>query len=122
MRIASAIVLMCVAVPAAGEPAVARAQFTSGIVEREPVDALERASTGDGRVRFFTELRGLAGETVVHRWEHGGRVMAEVPIAVGAERWRAWSSKRILPAWTGVWQVSVVSDDVILGTWTLVIE
>lgn len=103
-------------------PAVARAQFTSAVVEREPVDALESTSAADGRVRFFTELSGLAGREVVHRWEYGGRVMAEVTIEVGADRWRAWSSKRLLPAWTGVWQVSVVADGQVLGTWTLDVE
>ncbi len=104
------------------EPAVARAQFTSAVMDREPVDELRAASVGDGRVRFFTELRGLAGREVIHRWEHRGQVMAEVVITVGADRWRAWSSKRLLPAWTGIWQVSVVTDGEVLGTWTLEVE
>ena len=104
------------------EPVVARAQFTSAVVEREPVDALDAVSASNGRVRFFTELRGLAGRDVVHRWEYGGQVMAEVVIPVGADRWRAWSSKRLLPAWSGVWQVSVVVDGAVLGTWTLAVD
>ena len=108
--------------PAVAEPAVARAQFTSAVVEREPVDALDAVSASNGRVRFFTELRGLAGRDVVHRWEYGGQVMAEVVIPVGADRWRAWSSKRLLPAWSGVWQVSVVVDGAVLGTWTLAVD
>lgn len=109
--------------PVNAEPKVERAQFTSAIADREPVDALETVSTSDGRVRFFTELHDLAGHQVIHRWEHAGQVMAEVTIEVGADRWRAWSSKRLLPAWTGPWQVSVVTaDGENLGTWTVMVE
>ncbi|MEX0900697.1 MAG: DUF2914 domain-containing protein [Gammaproteobacteria bacterium] len=116
------VLLVCIAPTASAGPAVARAQFTSAVVDREPVDDLPAASVGDGRVRFFTELRGLEGREVVHRWEYRGQVMAEVLIPVGADRWRAWSSKRLLPAWTGIWQVSVVTDGEVLGTWTLNVE
>lgn len=109
--------------PVSAEPKVERAQFTSAIADREPVDAVETVSTSDGRVRFFTELHDLTGRQVIHRWEHAGQVMAEVTIEVGADRWRAWSSKRLLPAWTGQWQVSVVTaDGENLGTWTVMVE
>lgn len=105
------------------EPRVERAQFTSAVTDREPVDALETVSTSDGQVRFFTELRGLAGREVIHRWEYDGQMMAEVTIEVGADRWRAWSGKRLLPAWTGPWQVSVVTaDGENLGTWTVMVD
>lgn len=122
MRFALSFLLLICAAPVFAEPSVARAQFTSAVMDREPVDELRTASVGSGRVRFFTELRGLEGREVVHRWEHRGQVMAEVVIPVGADRWRAWSSKRLLPAWTGIWQVSVVTDGEVLGTWTLEVE
>lgn len=119
-----AVMAAAFAIPAvADEPAVARAQFTSAVADREPVDSLDSVSVSIGRVRFFTELHGLEGRAAVHRWEHGGQVRAEVAIPVGADRWRAWSSKRLLPAWTGIWQVSVIADDgAVLGTWTLEVE
>ncbi len=122
MRLLLLFVVLAVAPAVSATPAVVRAQFTSAVMDREPVDELQAASVSDGRVRFFTELRGLEGREVIHRWEHGGQVMAEVVIPVGAERWRAWSSKRLLPAWTGIWQVSVVTDGEVLGTWTLAVE
>lgn len=109
--------------PAAAQGAVARAQFTSAVVDREPVDSLDTVSASDGRVLFFSEITGMGGREVVHRWEFGGRVMAVVPIEVGADRWRASSSKRLLPAWTGIWQVSVVTDTgEVLGTWTVTVD
>lgn len=89
---------------------VARAQFTSGITDREPVDDLDRMNTWRNRVFFFTELRGLEGRTVTHRWMHDGEVQGTVEFEVGGPRWRVWSSKDLLPDWTGGWTV-VVEDD-----------
>ena len=90
---------------------VARAIFTSAIVDREPVDNLTAVSGGAQRVFFFTDLRELAGQIVTHRWEYNGKVMAEVTFKVGnGARWRVYSSKNLLPEWTGQWTV-VVSNE-----------
>lgn len=99
--------------PAAAQPAaiagsVARAQFTSGVQEREPVDNLTTLGNDKTRMYFFTELKNFTGSRVTHRWEHGGKVIAEVPHDVGAERWRVWSYVNLDPALTGEWKVSVV--------------
>jgi len=91
---------------AAGE--VARAQFTTGISDREPMDAITELGTDHTQVYFFTELTGFSGETITHRWEHGGETIAEVSFDVRGPRWRVWSSKQLQPDWTGEWKVSVV--------------
>ena len=91
----------------AGE--VARAQFTSAINAREPADALtEAAAASTQKVYFYTELRGLEGQTVTHRCTHNGNTLAEVSFTPGSARWRVWSSKELLPEWTGTWTVTVV--------------
>jgi len=91
---------------------VARAVFTSKIVDREPVDAMTQIPNSLGRVYFFTDLRGLAGQIVTHRWEYQGRVMAEVKFKVGAgPRWRVYSSKNLLPEWLGKWTVVVIDQN-----------
>jgi hypothetical protein len=99
-------------VPAQAAPtprgSVARATFTSAVVDREPQDSLESLGNDHREVAFFSELRGLEGQTVTHRWEHAGEVAAEVPIEVGGQRWRAYSTKRLDPSETGEWTVSVV--------------
>lgn len=87
---------------------VERARFTTAVVDREPTDAIETLDNDRTEVAFFTELRGFAGETVTHRWEHGGEVAAEVPFQVGGPRWRTYSTKQLDPAETGQWTVSVV--------------
>jgi Protein of unknown function (DUF2914) len=61
------------------------------------------------RLTLFTDLRGLAGETVSHRWQHDGATMAVIPFKVGGDRWRVHSSKRVTAAMRGSWQV-VVTD------------
>jgi len=90
---------------------VARAIFTSAIVDREPSDNLVTVSNDITRVFFFSDLRDLAGQIVTHRWEYNGKVMAEVTFKVGnGARWRVYSSKNLLPEWTGQWTV-VVSNE-----------
>lgn len=92
---------------------VARAQFTTAIDEREPIDHLESVipieEGGMRRIFYFTELRDMGGKTVTHRWEYEGRVMAEINFDVGSDQWRVYSSKRLLPSLTGEWRV-VVTD------------
>ena len=90
----------------AGE--VARAVFSTGVENHEPVDSITSVPATVGNVYFFTELRGMQNQTVTHRWEYQGRVMAEVSFHVDGPRWRVWSSKRLLPGWSGRWTVSVV--------------
>ncbi len=90
---------------------VARAVFTTAIVDREPIDTLDTFSTDTRRIFFFTDLRGLGGQIVTHRWEHNGQVMAEITFRVGAgARWRVYSSKNLLPEWTGIWKVVVNNE------------
>ena len=92
------------------EGKVARSTFTSGIDNREPVDQLGQLSNDNSKVYFFTEITGMAGKKITHRWEHGGEVKAEISFNVGADRWRVWSSKNLVPEWLGEWIVSVVDD------------
>jgi len=104
----------------AQEPTVARAQFTSGILDREPVDNVTSLDSGTERIFFFTELQNMEGRTVVHRWELNGEVLGAVTFQVRGPRWRVYSSKELLPEWTGKWIVSVVDEDgTVLGSYTL---
>ena len=90
---------------------VALAQFTTRVEDREPVDAISFLENEARNIVFYSDLRGFAGQTVTHRWEYRGQVMAEVSFAVGGHRWRVWSSKELLPAWIGDWTASVVKAD-----------
>jgi hypothetical protein len=51
-----------------------------------------------------------APTTVTHAWYRDGKTMAEVELNVGSGNWRTWSSKRLLPDWTGYWEVKVLDQ------------
>jgi Protein of unknown function (DUF2914) len=93
------------------EVSVARAVITSGVVDREPKDELKIVSTDVDRVYCWTDVRGASGQTLVHAWIHEGSTKARVGIRARADRWRCYSSKQLLPSWTGEWQVKVFTED-----------
>jgi hypothetical protein len=97
--------------PDAAAGHVARSVFTSGVVDREPTDSINRLGNDARRIVYFTEIRGMQGKTVIHRWEYDGQVKGEVAFDVGADRWRVHSSKQLDPSWLGVWTVTVVDVD-----------
>jgi hypothetical protein len=87
---------------------VARATFTTAVVDREPTDSIDTLANDQRQIHFFSELRGLQGQVVSHRWEYGGEWAAEILFEVGGPRWRVHSTKRLDPIETGTWSVSVV--------------
>ena len=99
---------------------IVRAQFTSGVKDRVPTDSLATAGTDKTQIYFFTELKGLSGGKVTHRWEHGGKVVREQTFEVRDDRWRVWSNKGMDPHATGEWKVTVVDGSgATLGSYTL---
>lgn len=94
--------------PAAPTARVARATFTTGVVDREPQDSIRSLSNDNVEIFFFSEIRDGSGATIIHRWEWNGQMMAEVPFEVGGPRWRIFSSKTLDPTWLGEWTVLLV--------------
>jgi hypothetical protein len=94
---------------------VARAQFTTGISRREPIDHLGSRIPAQGdqarSVFYFTDIRGMAGHTITHRWVYEGQTRAEVRFRIGGERWRIYSSKVLPPGMTGRWEVVITDED-----------
>lgn len=97
------------------EAHIGRARLTSNVVNREPVDELgpevDLPSSGEDFVYFFTEIRGMGGRTVTHRWQYGGNVVASVPFQIGSDRWRVYSRKGIASGQTGAWTVTAVGPN-----------
>lgn len=107
--IAMSVMLLSTAVSAAEN--ISRSAFTSGVENREPIDKLGQLTNDVEKVYFFTEIKGMSGHTITHRWEHSGDVKAEVKFKVGSDRWRIWSSKNLQPQWVGEWIVTVMDDE-----------
>lgn len=102
-------VAVLMAMPLAhAEGEVARSIITTEVVDREPVNDLDVVPLTNDTVLFFTELRDMKGQTVMHRWMRGDEQIAEVSFDVGGPRWRVWSSKKMMPDWAGTWTVQVV--------------
>jgi Protein of unknown function (DUF2914) len=92
----------------AGE--VKRAVVCSSIIEHEPTDSLTVISPTTGRVFFFTELLGMEGDTITHRWSRDNARVAEVRISVTGDRYRCHSSRSVAGK-HGQWNVQVLDDD-----------
>jgi len=94
----------------AGE--VSRAIFTIGVDNREPVIMVDSIDSGSfDSISFFTELSDLEGHNVTHQWTYNDEVMFEKTFEVKGARWRVWTSKTLLPTWTGSWTVKVLDSD-----------
>ena len=86
-------------------------QFTTGVENREPVDQVTFVESDIQKIYLFSDLRGLNGQSVTHRWTYKGEMMAEVAFEVRGPRWRVWSSKDLRSDWVGDWTVEIVSQD-----------
>jgi len=88
---------------------VARAFFTTDVIDREPVNRVLVLSNVKDQIFFFTDLRHMQGQTIIHRWMYKGKVVASVPFHVKGPRWRVYSSKQLDRSDLGKWTV-VVTD------------
>ncbi|MDP5056570.1 MAG: DUF2914 domain-containing protein, partial [Marinomonas hwangdonensis] len=81
------ITLLSIALPAWAEGVVARAQFSTDVVDREPVDnvgPVVNVEYGEiQRVYFFTDLRDMEGSQAIHRWKLDGELQADVAFDIG---------------------------------------
>lgn len=79
---------------------------------RLPQEAGEVFPEDTERLWCYTRVLGAATPLeVVHAWYHEGETRARVVLPVRSADWRTWSSKRLLPAWTGRWEVKVLDPD-----------
>lgn len=87
---------------------VARAMFTTQIVNREPVDHVLILENSVRELYFFTDLRQFEGQEITHRWEFNGGVVMEKSFAVKGPRWRVYSRNDLPAESTGRWTVVVL--------------
>ncbi len=107
-----AVCLLLVASFPAAAGQVSRALFTIGVEDREPVLQVDSINSNSyNQISFFTELMDHEGDNVTHQWVYGGKVMFEKTFEVRGPRWRVWTSKTLVPEWTGLWSVNVLDQD-----------
>lgn len=121
------LVLLCLSVVSfLGHAEIERAQLTSAVQDREPVDDLGELVFGRPatveKVIYFTHLTNLDQETIVHKWLLNGRTVAEVELSVGSDNWRTYSSKRMAPSMAGNWRVEAWHGETLLSSHDFVYE
>ena len=89
--------------------AVTNATFTSGITDGTPVDYRQQFDTNTSVVYYYTEIVGLQGQKVTHRWKLEGALIKEVALPVEKSRQGVWSMHKMPPDRTGNWTVEVVN-------------
>ncbi|MDR7493789.1 MAG: DUF2914 domain-containing protein, partial [Armatimonadota bacterium] len=94
---------------------VVRDVLAARVENRQPVEATVPVAADIGELFYFTEVAGGPG-TIRHVWIWQGRTMATVSLRVGASPgWKTWSSKSIMPQWTGPWRVEARDGDTVLS-------
>lgn len=89
---------------------VTRAIFSTGIEDREPVDQVLQLSNRYNVVYFFTDLRHLENQKIIHRWEYEGKVVSSKIFMVNGPRWRVYSKMKLPADKTGTWSVVITTE------------
>ncbi len=115
MRKTVALAFLVLSVALAGsalaEMSVDEAVVCTSVVDRKPEGTASSFPADVGRVFAFTKIKGGAeGSSVMHRWIHADKTVAEVKIDVKASPYRVWSSKGIAPGQKGAWKVEIADD------------
>jgi len=114
--------------PAATGLSLKVAEIATGLdydpVSKAPVDTVTTFAAGVEKVICFTRIEGAETPTqITHAWYHEGQMKAQVKLQVRSPNWRTYSSKRMLPTWTGQWEVKVLdTSGTILATAAFTIE
>ncbi len=88
---------------------VEKMSFCSGIEDRLPVGESTQFFETAERIYCYTRINGAVDTLdVTHVWYYGDEEKARVDLTVQSASWRTWSSKRMLPAWSGVWRVDIL--------------
>lgn len=106
----AAVVLTSSMAFAAGAPEVKRAVLCTAIADREPANAVEAINVGEQVVFFFNEVTNGAGSNITHRWLYNDIEMASVPLKIGSDQWRTWSSKQVWHLLPGILKVQVLDE------------
>ena len=94
---------------------VTRARLAQGVANREPFGQVERPVKVNKDfavgVFYFTDLNGMKGQTVLHRWKRKGKVVFEKKKVILGNRWRTYTSKLLTAYSTGSWVVELINED-----------
>lgn len=93
-----------------------RSLLVTDVQEREPVgddiDTVQVDKESETKLYFFTDVKGLDGQTITYRWLHGDKPVFSKTVPVnGNYRWRSYTSKRIPYSMPGRWRVELLDSE-----------
>jgi hypothetical protein len=109
MLVAILLVTLVPAVCFAAE--VADAAMCRDVQDREPVGESDSFPADIGKIWCWSKIADGKGTTIQHVYYYGDEKKAAVALSIGSPLWRTYSSKKILPDWTGTWRVDIVAED-----------
>ena len=90
---------------------LAEAVVCQDVIDRAPVGSGDVFAKEVPKVYCFTRVVGAEGTQLTHNWYYQGSLKASVKLNVRSSDYRTWSSKTMLPEWTGEWMVEILSAD-----------
>ncbi|MCH9697634.1 MAG: DUF2914 domain-containing protein [Gammaproteobacteria bacterium] len=95
---------------------VSRSKLVKSIENREPVgnevDVINLSGGDAVRLYYFTEVNGMAGQTISYRWLYEGNLIYSKPVVIkGNYTWRSYIGKLIPASMSGNWMVEVVDSE-----------
>ena len=97
--------------------------FCAGVEEREPISRDTTFGSNVGQIFFWSNVLNSGDEaSIEHVWYYNGEEKARVELPANYPRNRVWSSKTILPEWTGEWMVVILAGSGKLGEMTCIVE
>lgn len=90
---------------------LAKAQFTTQVKKRAPVDNIKSLSTEFKKVYFYSDIRDCKKCEIEHQWWYKGNKVSTVEGKAKYKRYRWWTSKTLTKDMLGDWTVKVVVDD-----------
>ena len=88
------------------------AKLCTSVVDRVAQGEATKFSSDVGEVYLWCRVKGATDTThVEHLWYYNGEEKASIKLPVKTALWRTWSKKKIMPHWTGQWEVKIVDAD-----------
>lgn len=90
---------------------LAEAVVCQDVVDRAPVGTGDVFAKEVPKVYCFTRVVGGQGTQLTFNWYYKGSLKASVKLDVNSPNYRTWSSKSMIPQWTGEWMVEILSGE-----------
>jgi hypothetical protein len=90
---------------------VVEAAMCRDVQNKQPVEIQDSFPADVGKVWCWSKISSGQDDVIKHIYYYRNSEMAEVELPIRSQSFRTYSSKRILPEWTGLWHVEIVDSE-----------